>query len=69
MNNVYKEPIIQRMNIYNDRKEISKEAREEFKGWNRQGPKHALSCYNTALETWFACKSYQEYKQSLKEKE
>ena len=56
-------------NIYNDLKEISNEAREEFQTWNRQAAQYALADYNTALATWFACKSYQEYKQSLKEKE
>ena len=69
MNNIYKEPIIQRMNVYNDLKEISKEARDEFQVWNRGGPQYQLADYNTALATWFACKSYQEYKQSSKEKE
>jgi len=56
-------------NVYNDLKEISKEAREEFQVWNRQAAQYALGDYNTALCTWFACKSYQEYKQSSKEKE
>ena len=55
-------------NVYNDLKEISKEAREEFQEYNRQGPQYILGDYNTALCTWFACKSYQEYKQSSKEK-
>lgn len=56
-------------NIYNDLKEISKEAREEFQSWNRQAAQYTLADYNTASATWFACKSYQEYKQNLKEKE
>jgi len=55
-------------NVYNDLKEISKEAREEFQVWNRQAAQYTLADYNTALCTWFACKSYQEYKQSLKDK-
>lgn len=56
-------------NVYNDLKEISKEAREEFQAWNRQAAQYTLADYNTALCTWFACKSYQEYKQSLNEEE
>lgn len=56
-------------NVYNDLKEISNEAREEFQEYNRQGPQYILADYNTALCTWFACKSYQEHKQNLKEKE
>ena len=55
-------------NIYNDLNEISKEAKEEFQAWNRQGPQYQLADYNTALCTWFACKSYQEYKHNLKGK-
>ena len=54
-------------NIYNDLNEISKEAREEFQEYNRQGPQYGVGVFETALHTWCACKSYQEYKQSLKE--
>ena len=56
-------------NVYNDLKEISKEAREGFQEWNRGGPQYQLADYNTALAKWYVCKGYQEYKQRLKEKE